>query len=84
MDKPVSLLIVDDEERIRRLLRMYFAQDQYEIDEADNGVDALKMALEKDYDVILLDLMLPGMDGIEMTERLRETVHADHHDHRER
>lgn len=72
MDKPVSLLIVDDEERIRRLLRMYFAQDQYEIDEADNGVDALKMALEKDYDVILLDLMLPGMDGIEVTERLRE------------
>ncbi|MBE3596471.1 MAG: response regulator transcription factor [Hydrogenibacillus sp.] len=66
------LLVVDDEERIRRLLKMYLMQEPYDIDEADNGVDALKMAQENDYDVILLDLMLPGMDGIEVAERLRD------------
>ncbi|CAM3339766.1 response regulator transcription factor [Hydrogenibacillus schlegelii] len=71
-EKRYRLLIVDDEERIRRLLKMYFMQEPYDIDEADNGVDALRMALEHDYDVILLDLMLPGMDGIEVAERLRD------------
>lgn len=71
-NKIPSILIVDDEERIRRLLRMYLEREQYEIDEAENGEKALQMALEKDYDIILLDLMLPGIDGIEVCERLRE------------
>lgn len=73
MDKNnVRILVVDDEERIRRLIRMYLEREQYEIDEAENGEDALKMALETDYDLIMLDLMLPGMDGIEVCEKLRE------------
>ncbi len=63
---------MDDEERIRRLLRMYLEREQYVIDEAENGEEALALALENDYDLILLDLMLPGKDGIEVCKQLRE------------
>jgi len=67
------ILVVDDEERIRRLLRMYLEKENYQIDEAEDGEQALRMALEKDYDLIILDLMLPGMDGIEVCSKLRQS-----------
>lgn len=65
------ILIVDDEERIRKLLNMYLVREGYEITEADNGEDALELALEQDFHCILLDLMMPRMDGIEVAKRLR-------------
>ncbi|WP_050180754.1 response regulator transcription factor [Domibacillus robiginosus] len=71
MEKELSILIVDDEERIRRLLRMYLEREHYLIDEAENGEEALEKALENDYDCILLDLMMPGKDGIEVCRELR-------------
>ena len=67
-----SILVVDDEERIRRLLRMYLEKEGYEIDEAEDGETALQKAIENDYDLILLDLMLPGIDGLEVCARLRQ------------
>ena len=73
MDSSVKILVVDDEERIRRLLKMYLEREEYIIDEADNGDDALAKALENDYHLILLDLMMPGKDGIEACRELRET-----------
>lgn len=73
MDSSVKILVVDDEERIRRLLKMYLEREEYIIDEADNGDDALTKALENDYHLILLDLMMPGKDGIEVCRELRET-----------
>jgi len=66
------ILVVDDEERIRRLLRMYLEKEGYVIDEAENGETALDMALGQDYDLILLDIMLPGMDGVEVCQKLRQ------------
>lgn len=72
MEKTARILVVDDEDRIRRLLKMYLERENFLIDEAEQGEQALKMALSTDYDIILLDLMLPGIDGIEVCERIRE------------
>jgi two-component system response regulator ResD len=72
VEQPKRLLVVDDEDRIRRLLRMYLEKAEYEIDEAKDGKTALDMALEEEYDLILLDLMMPEMDGIEVAEELRK------------
>jgi two-component system, OmpR family, response regulator ResD len=67
------ILVVDDEERIRRLLRMYLEKEGYIIDEAEDGETALSKAVTTDYDLVLLDLMLPGIDGIEVCTRLRQS-----------
>ncbi|MEK4564807.1 response regulator transcription factor [Alkalihalobacillus sp. FSL R5-0424] len=67
------ILVVDDEERIRRLLRMYLERENYSIEEATNGQKALEMALETEYDLILLDVMMPEMDGVEMCQELRKS-----------
>ncbi|KGX85955.1 response regulator transcription factor [Pontibacillus litoralis] len=67
-----KILVVDDEERIRRLVKMYLERESFEVDEAEDGEEALELALEQEYDVILLDLMLPGKDGIEVCKELRE------------
>lgn len=66
------ILVVDDEERIRRLLKMYLEKEGYTIDEAEDGEIALRKAVSEDYDLILLDVMLPGIDGIEVCTRLRQ------------
>jgi len=66
------ILVVDDEERIRRLIKMYLEREDFVVEEAENGVEALEKALENDYDCILLDIMMPEMDGIEVCEKLRE------------
>ncbi|GBF11577.1 MAG: response regulator transcription factor [Tepidibacillus sp.] len=71
-EKNYHVLIVDDEERIRRLLKMYLEREGFKIDEAEDGTTALEKALKANYDLILLDLMLPGMDGIEVCQSLRE------------
>ncbi|SDC39165.1 two-component system, OmpR family, response regulator ResD [Paenibacillus sp. UNCCL117] len=71
-DMKMNILVVDDEERIRRLLRMYLEKENYRIDEAEDGETALHKALEVDYDLILLDVMLPGIDGNEVCARLRQ------------
>lgn len=72
MEKTHKILVIDDEERIRRLLKMYLERENFLIDEAERGEQALEMALGSDYDIILLDLMLPGMDGVEVCQRIRE------------
>lgn len=72
MEKDVRILVVDDEERIRRLLKMYLERENYIIEEAEDGNTALSKAIANDYDVILLDLMMPGKDGIEVCRELRE------------
>ncbi len=72
MEKNAKVLVVDDEERIRRLIKMYLERENFSIDEAEHGEQAVEMALKEDYDIILLDLMLPGIDGIEACQRIRE------------
>lgn len=72
MEQAARILVVDDEERIRRLLKMYLERENYQIDEAEHGEQAVDMALTSNYDIILLDLMLPGIDGIEVCQMIRE------------
>ncbi|KGP70924.1 response regulator transcription factor [Pontibacillus yanchengensis] len=67
-----KILVVDDEDRIRRLIRMYLERENFEVTEAEDGDEALQYALDDDFDVILLDLMMPGKDGIEVCRELRE------------
>ncbi|MBE3568617.1 MAG: response regulator transcription factor [Bacillales bacterium] len=72
MEEEMKILIVDDEERIRRLLKMYLEKENFIIDEAADGNTALDKALSTDYDCIILDLMMPGKDGVEVCKELRE------------
>lgn len=67
----LRVLVVDDERPIRLFLRTALA-GQYTIFEAENGAEALQMAALKHPDLIILDLGLPDMDGLDVTERLRE------------
>ncbi|GGC99910.1 response regulator [Pontibacillus salipaludis] len=72
MDQGGKILVVDDEERIRRLIRMYLERENYEVVEAEDGEEALELAIGDDFDLILLDLMMPGKDGIEVCQDIRE------------
>ncbi|MBD8070301.1 response regulator transcription factor [Bacillus sp. PS06] len=72
MEKEAKILVVDDEERIRRLLKMYLERENYLIEEAENGEIAVEKALQSEYDLILLDLMMPGKDGLEVCKDIRE------------
>lgn len=70
--KNPKILVVDDEERIRRLVRMYLERNAFDVEEAEDGQEALDKALENQYDLIVLDLMLPGMDGRDVCAALRQ------------
>ncbi|OEH85723.1 DNA-binding response regulator [Desulfuribacillus stibiiarsenatis] len=67
-----KILIVDDEDRIRKLLRMYLEREGYEIDEAEDGTTGYDKIIGNEYDLILLDIMLPGMDGWEICQKVRK------------
>jgi DNA-binding response OmpR family regulator len=66
------ILVVDDERAIRRLLRMYLTDAGFTVAEAADGEAALDQVRMGGIDLVLLDLMLPGMDGYEVCRRLRE------------
>lgn len=71
MDKKLKLLIVEDEVAIRTGLVDVFVFHGYQVSYADNGPDGLAKALSGKFDLILLDVMLPGMDGFEICRRIR-------------
>jgi two-component system OmpR family response regulator len=68
----MRILIVEDEAKMAGLLRRGMEEDGHAADIAATGTEALWMARATEYDVILLDLMLPGIDGVEVCRRLRE------------
>jgi len=67
------LLVVEDDERIRASMRMALEDEGYDVDEAGSGEMALDRFAEQPADVVLIDLMLPGMDGFECCRQLRRT-----------
>ena len=66
-----SILVVDDEMRIIDLARMYLEQDGYRVIYATDGIKARRMILDKAPSLVVLDLMLPGMDGLEVCRKVR-------------
>jgi two-component system phosphate regulon response regulator PhoB len=67
-----KILVVDDEEDILELVRYNLAREGYSVSCATSGEEALKTSLSEPVDLIILDLMLPGIDGLEVARRLRE------------
>ncbi|GAA3917058.1 response regulator transcription factor [Litoribacillus peritrichatus] len=72
MDRKLKILVVEDEVAIRTGLVDVFVFHGYQVDYADNGPDGLSKALSGQFDLILLDVMLPGMDGFEICRRIRD------------
>jgi DNA-binding response OmpR family regulator len=68
----MRVLVVEDERDVAQSLSWGLSAEGYVVDVADNGVDGLWKATENDYDVIVLDVMLPGLDGYQVCKRLRE------------
>ena len=69
--RPDKLLVVDDDARIRDLLRRYLAQEGFDVVVADDGKALTRILLRERVDLIVLDLMLPGEDGLSICRRLR-------------
>jgi len=67
-----QILVVDDEERMRTLVRAYFEKEGFAVEEAANGEEAIKKTAQKAYDLIVLDLMLPRVDGWSVCRKIRE------------
>ena len=66
------LLIVDDEMRIRELIKKYAKFEGYEVDEAADGMEALEKCRSNDYDLVILDIMMPELDGFSVCRELRK------------
>ena len=74
----MKLLIADDDAGVRSLVHLTLEADEHEILEADNGVTALGMAVAELPDVVLLDVMMPGMNGLDVCRALKSD-HATSH-----
>jgi len=71
-----TILIIDDEEAIRAALRDILEYEKYVIDEAPDGEQALELAQHNTYDVVLCDIKMPGMDGLEVLEKIQQLTEA--------
>lgn len=67
----MRILVVEDEKRLNRIISEALEDEGYSVDSCLNGLDALDYAAGTDYDVIILDIMMPKMDGLEVVRRLR-------------
>ena len=66
------ILIVEDEESIAELEKDYLELSGFEVEIENNGETGLKRGMEEDFDLLILDLMLPGIDGFEICKKIRE------------
>ncbi|MRR11468.1 response regulator transcription factor [bacterium] len=73
MTHPARILVVDDEESILQFVSYNLRKEGYDVTTAPDGDTALKLAAESPFDLVVLDIMLPGTDGYEVCRRLRET-----------
>ena len=68
------ILVVDDEKEIRNLIEIYLKNEGYEVIKANDGEEALEILEKEDIHLIILDIMMPKMDGIEVCKRIRENL----------
>lgn len=66
-----AILLVEDEENLQETLKLNLEMEEYEVDAVANGLDALKAIEQAHYDLIVLDVMLPGMDGFTVCQNIR-------------
>ena len=71
--RETNILVVDDEKEIADLLEIYLISDGFHVKKAYSAMEGLKMLQEQPIDLVLLDVMMPDMDGITMCRRIRET-----------
>ena len=71
-ERTPKLLVVDDDPRLRDLLRRYLGENGFQVFVADNGVTMNRLWLRERFDALILDLMMPGEDGLQILRRLRE------------
>ena len=67
-----KLLVVDDEERIRSIIRKYGEFEGHEIDEAGDGMEAIRICQNHTYDLIIMDIMMPNLDGFSACKEIRK------------
>ena len=72
MESP-AILIVEDERKLSRVLQLELEYESYKTEIADNGKDALRLMEEKEWDLVLLDIMIPELSGLEVLRRIRRT-----------
>lgn len=68
----MKILLVEDEKLIAASIKKGLKQENYVVDTAFDGISGLDLAVTSDYDIIILDRLLPGMDGVELTKKIRE------------
>ncbi len=68
-----KILVVDDEERIRQIVRKYAEFEGHEVTEAADGMEAVKLCREKKFDIIIMDIMMPELDGFSACREIRKT-----------
>ena len=68
----VKILIADDEEQIRRIVKKYGEFEGYEVAEAADGLEAVRLCREKTFDVVILDVMMPQLDGFSACREIRK------------
>lgn len=69
----MRLLIVDDEEKIRKVITEYASMYDFEYDEAEHGLAAINLVQKNDYDCIIMDIMMPTLDGMSAVKEIRKT-----------
>ncbi|MDH3317793.1 MAG: response regulator transcription factor [Gammaproteobacteria bacterium] len=72
-----SILLVEDHRDIAEMVYAYLEHRGYDVDYAADGITGLHLAVTNDYDVLVLDLMLPGMDGLDLCDKLRKEARRD-------